>query len=330
MRLSNATKVSFLGLCRETLRRVARAGHRVPGRPSTARTTRGWGWAAGKAERPSRDLMRVRSHERVELDGAMPAIDGAHRWHAVHRSGVRRGVSWKFLSQAVSLALQLATTVVLARLLTPHDYGLAAMVLIFRRVVMIFSDFALTPALGTAARIDGQGSLDCVLDEHRARHGLHPCRSRPLGGNREPLWGARGRAALYGVLILLPPAFFGRDQAALLTRDLEFRSLEIRNIIGAIVGSVLAVVLAIRGFGPWAIVSQPLATFGTSTILLWLFSAWRPTLAFSAASARGFIGFSSNVFGNQVLTYLTSNLDNFLVGRFLGRLLWVLTGSPTT
>ena len=58
-----------------------------------------------------------------------------------------KDVFWKFLSQGVSFAFQLATTIALARLLTPRDYGLAAMVLVFGRLVMIFSDFALTPAL---------------------------------------------------------------------------------------------------------------------------------------------------------------------------------------
>jgi O-antigen/teichoic acid export membrane protein len=262
--------------------------------------------------------MRLRSHQRVELDGPVPTTDSAARVAPSIARGVRRGVSWKFLSQVVSLALQLATTVVLARLLTPRDYGLAAMVLIFRRVVMIFSDFALTPALvqrpvltdkdrstafwtsiglGTGFTIVGI-ALSTVIATLYGQPEV------------EPLF----MAFSFSFLLLS----LGATQAALLTRDLEFRSLEIRNIIGGIAGSVLAVVLALLGFGPWAIVSQPLATFGISTILLWLFSAWRPTLAFSAASARGLLRFSSNVFGTQVLTYLISNLDNFLVGRVLG------------
>lgn len=61
----------------------------------------------------------------------MPAADTAQRAQPSIVSDVRRGVFWKFLSQGISFALQLATTIVLARLLTPRDYGLAAMVLIF-------------------------------------------------------------------------------------------------------------------------------------------------------------------------------------------------------
>ena len=62
-------------------------------------------------------------------------------------SRVRQGVQWKIVSQGTSLILQLATTVVLARLLSPEEFGLAAMVLVFRRLLFLFSDFAFTPAL---------------------------------------------------------------------------------------------------------------------------------------------------------------------------------------
>jgi O-antigen/teichoic acid export membrane protein len=233
-------------------------------------------------------------------------------------AGVRRGVSWKFLSQGVTVGLQFVTTIVLARLLTPRDYGLAAMVLIFRRVVMLFSDFALTPALVQRP----------VLTESDRSTAFWTSVSLGTCFTVIGILLSNVIAALYGqpevepLFIAFSFSFLlvslGATQAALLTRDLDFRSLEIRNIIGTVLGSVLAVVLAVLGFGPWAIVSQPLATFGISTALLWLFSSWRPLLTFSTRSARQLLTFSTNVFGTQVLTYLISNLDNFLVGRFLG------------
>jgi len=92
-------------------------------------------------------VRRLQSDEHVELDRSAATPEAGTRPASSIASGVRRGVSWKFLSQGVSFVLQLTTTVVLARLLTPRDFGLAAMVLVFRRIVMLFSDFALTPAL---------------------------------------------------------------------------------------------------------------------------------------------------------------------------------------
>jgi O-antigen/teichoic acid export membrane protein len=260
----------------------------------------------------------LRSHERVELDGAVQETDTAKRAQRSIAFGVRRGVFWKFLSQGVSFAFQLATTIALARLLTPRDYGLAAMVLVFGRLVMIFSDFALTPALVQRP----------VLTDKDRSTAFWTSIGLGTGSTIVGIAISGAIAALYGqpevqpLFIAFSFSFLllslGATQAALLTRDLEFRSLEIRNIIGTVAGSVLAVVLAFLGFGPWAIISLPLATYGTSTILLWLLSAWRPSFAFSGASARGFLKFSGNVFGTQMLTYLISNLDNFLVGRVLG------------
>src|SRR5262245_61769826 len=270
--------------------------------------------------------MRLRNHERVELDGPVPTADAAARvtTDTAARdgpsiaSGVRRGLFWKFLSQGTSFALQLATTIVLARLLTPRDYGLAAMVLIFRRIVTLFSDFALTPALVQRPVLTDKDRSTAFWTTI-ALGTVSTIVGVAVSG---PIASLYGQPEVEPLFIAFSFSFLlvslGATQAALLTRDLEFRSLEIRNIIGSIVGSILAVVLAILGFGPWAIVSLPLATFGTSTILLWLFSAWRPSLAFSGESARGLLRFSSNVLGTQMLTYLTSNLDNFLVGRVLG------------
>jgi O-antigen/teichoic acid export membrane protein len=63
------------------------------------------------------------------------------------RSLVLRGVGWKFVSQAVLQVSRIVIGVVLARLLTPHDYGLAAMALVFSSLVLVFSDLALGAAL---------------------------------------------------------------------------------------------------------------------------------------------------------------------------------------
>ena len=66
---------------------------------------------------------------------------------------------------------------------------------------------------------------------------------------------------------------------ALLVRDMEFRKLELRQIAATLVGAAVGIGLAIAGFGAWAIVGQLLGEAVTSTVLLWLLTAWRPSLA---------------------------------------------------
>ena len=126
-------------------------------------------------------------------------------------SAFARDVFWKFLSQGVSFAFQLATTIALARLLTPRDYGLAAMVLVFRRLVMIFSDFALTPALVQRPVLTDKDRSTAFWTSHRTGHRLHHRRYRDFGGNRVSLRTTRGPAAVHRILILLSASFSGCD-----------------------------------------------------------------------------------------------------------------------
>ena len=107
-------------------------------------------------------------------------------------------------------------------------------------------------------------------------------------------------------------------QSALLTREMNFKALEIRKMVGALVGAVVGITLAAKGFGPWAIVAQQTAVVFTSTVLLWAFLPWRPRLTFSRASLVDLGGFGARVFGTRTLFFINRNVDNLLIGRFIG------------
>jgi O-antigen/teichoic acid export membrane protein len=110
----------------------------------------------------------------------------------------------------------------------------------------------------------------------------------------------------------------GTVQAAVLTRSMDFRRLELAVMGGSLAGAVLGIGAAVAGYGAWAIICQQLASAAGSSLLLFTLCPWRPRLRFSRASLRQLQGFSANVFGQRVLYYLHRNTDNLLVGRFLG------------
>jgi O-antigen/teichoic acid export membrane protein len=105
---------------------------------------------------------------------------------------------------------------------------------------------------------------------------------------------------------------------ALMTRDMAFKGLEIRDMAGTIGGAVVGVALAFGGFGAWAIIGQSIASAAVATALLWRFSPWRPRRTFSRQSLRECGSFGSKMFGARLLSYLNINGDNLLIGRFLG------------
>lgn len=234
------------------------------------------------------------------------------------RGRVLRGVAWKAASRAFVEASKLVVAVILARLLAPHDYGVAGMVLVFAGIVPIFSGLALGAALVQRPELteaDRSTAFWTGVGVGTAMTGLGVLASGPI---------ARfyGEPAVRPLVVALSFSFvltaLGMTHGQLLVRDLAYRTLELRTMAGTLAGAVTGVTLALLGYGPWAIVGQLLAAAAAQALLLWLFSPWRPRLVYSLRSLRGLAGFGGNVSGTLVLQELSSNTDNLLVGRFLG------------
>ena len=228
------------------------------------------------------------------------------------------GLAWKVASQIFRQLARVAVVVVLARLLTPAEYGLAAMVLVFSSLVLIFTDLALGAALVQRETLTERDRSTVFWTSVAAGVGftaLGIALSWPLAAfygepEVQPLFAALSVSFLITAL--------GTAHSALLNREMRFKSLELRMMAGTFVGGTVGVVVAVAGYGAWAIITQQLAIAFVSTALLWVFSPWRPRFAFSVASLRSLGGFSANVFGTRVLFYLNRKLDHMLIGRFLG------------
>jgi O-antigen/teichoic acid export membrane protein len=107
-------------------------------------------------------------------------------------------------------------------------------------------------------------------------------------------------------------------QTALLTRDMRFRSLEIRQIVSTLVGAAAALAMALAGLGAWTIIGQALVTAVVSVALVWHLSGWRPRWTYSRASLRTFGSFGLKTLAAKLLGYLITYTDNLLIGRYLG------------
>jgi O-antigen/teichoic acid export membrane protein len=233
-------------------------------------------------------------------------------------SRIRSGLAWKAGSQITLQISRMAVALVLARLLAPGDWGLAAMVLVFTGFVVVFTDSALGSALIQRQDLRDEdcstvfwfsGGIGVVL----MAGGI------ALAG---PLASFYGEPEIKPLFMALSVGFLvsalGTTQSALFLRDMQFRVFELRAIAATIVGATAGIGIALAGFGPWAIIAQQLAEATTSTILLWILSPWRPSATFSTASLRRLGGFAGNVFGENVLYQAGRNLGALLLGRFLG------------
>jgi PST family polysaccharide transporter len=230
----------------------------------------------------------------------------------------RRGLGWTLGSQFGSLAIRVGSTLVLARLLTPRDFGLAGMALVFSGLASVVFEFGLGTALVQRSSID-EADRSTAFWTNVGLGAACTVAGIALAGPVASLYGEPEVEALFAVLsvgFLLTA--LGATQSALLTRALEFRALELSALIGVVAGAAVAVALAAAGYGPWAIVAQQLAMSGVTIALLWRWSPWRPRFMFLSASLRDLGGFSSKLFGARLAFYLYRNADNFLIGRFVG------------
>jgi O-antigen/teichoic acid export membrane protein len=231
---------------------------------------------------------------------------------------VRRGVAWVGASQVGGQILRVAVAVTIARLLSPGEYGRAALALVFASLVLVFSDLALGAALV---------QRKILTDRDRATAFWVTVGSGvaftligvALAG---PIASLYGQPDVKPLLMALSASFIltaiGATQQSLLLREMDFRRVEVLNLIGALAGGVVAVGLAIAGTGAWAIIGQQLATAGVTSALLWIACDWRPQRTFSRASFRDLGSFSGPLVGHRLLFYLHQNADRFLIGRALG------------
>jgi O-antigen/teichoic acid export membrane protein len=231
---------------------------------------------------------------------------------------VAGGVRWKLLGQATAQATSAGASIVLAHLLTPHEFGLAGMALVFTGIGVAFGDLALSSAIIQRRELQEEDRSTAFWTNAAAGTIL-----MLLGIALSPLvadfFDQPSVAPLFAAtsVVFLLWALCS-TQSALLTREMNFRPLEIRGIVAGVAAAAAAILLGIAGAGAWALVGQALVQAGTSLVLLWTFSPWRPKFMYSRESLRSLGSYSGKTLMSQMLAYFVNNIDNLLVGRFLG------------
>jgi O-antigen/teichoic acid export membrane protein len=247
-----------------------------------------------------------------------PSEPESHARAPAMQDRVFAGLRWVAASSALLQITRALVAIVLARLLSPSDYGVAVLVLVFSSLVLVFSDLALGAAIvqrksltdddrSTAFWISVGSGVIFMVAGFALAGPIADLYGQPAV---EPLCRVLSLSFLVSSLQVIPEA--------LMLRDMRFRALELRMMAATIVSGAVAITVATSGGGPWAIIVQQLTTVLVSTILLWVLSSWRPRWRFSAASGRSLGTFSGYLVGHRLLFYLHRNADNFIIGRFVG------------
>jgi O-antigen/teichoic acid export membrane protein len=228
------------------------------------------------------------------------------------------GTKWLSISQASRLAAQLLGMVVLARLLSPSDFGVVAMASLVTGFAWIFRDLETTAAVIRRRELPS-AFLDSVFWLN-VSVGL--VIAILLALLAPVIAAAMHEAQLTGVLWVLAVAFpivsLGLVQQGLLERASRFRSVALIECCAAFTGLATAVLSALAGWGVYSLVSQMVVTWTMITAGLWAASKWRPAWRCSLGLIREIAGFSGNLMGFHIFNYFARNMDTVLIGRFLG------------
>ena len=234
------------------------------------------------------------------------------------RGRVLRGLMWVGASQVGSQLMRALVAIFIARLLTPAEYGLAALALVFASLVMVFNDLGLGAALVQRKNLSDVDRSTAFWTSATAGI-VFTVAGVALAGPIADLYGQPSAAPL---LVALSFTFvisaLGAPQQWLMLREMDFRRVEVSTMVAGLIGGVAAVVAAARGAGAWAIIIQQLVAVSVMTALFIVRSPWRPSFAFSRASLKDLGGFGAYLLGQRLLWYGQVNGDTLLIGRFLG------------
>ncbi|HSO28075.1 MAG TPA: lipopolysaccharide biosynthesis protein [Anaerolineales bacterium] len=230
---------------------------------------------------------------------------------------VIRGTLWVYAANYSGKALVFLSTVILARLLTKADYGLAGYALLIISFLDVLVDLGVAAALiyypddektrstafwlnlGTATILFG---LTWVLAPF-AGDFFNDARAVPL--TRAIAW-------------TFPISALGNIHAALLTKHLTFKLKFIPDVSKAFGKGIISIVLAWFGFGAWALVLGQVGVTAVAVIAYWLVMPWRPKLAFKTDEVRPLLNFGVNIVTVDALGTLLNNVDYLFIGRVMG------------
>lgn len=235
------------------------------------------------------------------------------------KGSVASTLKWNVVDKVASQLLYGVTGIILARVLSQEDFGLVSAMLVFQAFASLFIDSGFSSAL-IQRKAPTREDYSTVL------------------------WFNIGLAVvIYIILFFCAPliaACFENDlrlipmsrvmflsfivnataivQTNRLMKQMNVRPIAVTNSLGLIVGAVVGITLALTGHGAWAIVWQTIALGATKSLLLWVYTGWRPLFSFSWHVLAGFFKVGSGVMVSSFLNTLFLSIYSFFIGHSAG------------
>lgn len=234
------------------------------------------------------------------------------------KTAVVSGIKWTTASTMGRRVLGLVANIVFARLLAPADFGLVAMAGVLLGFVDIFKDLGTGAALVREKEVR-PGLLSSVfwlnccfgLAVTLLMFAMSPLVAGFYQETRvQPVLAAMALSFVLSSLSIV--------HTSLLMREMAFERLAKVELAASVLSYAIGIGAALLGHGVWSLVYQVIANAALGTLFAWSVSRWRPRLVFAWSEIRGITGYSLNLAGYNIFYYFSQNIDNLLIGRFLG------------
>lgn len=221
---------------------------------------------------------------------------------------------WSTVDKTFSQIIYAIVGIILANTLFPEDFGLIGIITVFSAFLTVFVDSGFTVVLIQRKEITKEDyntvfffNLLVAIALYLLLFSLAP---------RLSIWFGDARLTSLSRVMFLTVIIqaFGLVQSSILMRNMHMRAFAISNIIPLLVSGTLAVIMALSGYGPWALVAQALALATTRSILLWVQNSWRPRVQFDKTSFLSLYSAGKNVFLTSFTGTLFQNLYPLIIG----------------
>jgi len=231
---------------------------------------------------------------------------------------IARGFLWKILGKVLQYAVTFLTTVALARLLAPKDFGTIVIAMIFIQFLRLIKSAGVTGVI-----IQRHDINDVWLSTSffvsifvGAIFSLSVLFISPLIAE------FFNDSSLVGVLHILSFVFIVESTAlvhqVILQRKMSFKKVVFLELVGTFAYGVAAIVLAVLGYGVYSFAWGVLAASFVASLFSWIIVPWRPGLHFDTGKLKVFLNWGVNITAAKIALYIRRNVDRFIIGRYLG------------
>jgi len=227
-----------------------------------------------------------------------------------------KGLAWSFLDNIVVQGVGFITGIILARLLSPREFGLVGMVTIFIALGQSFVDSGFTQALirkKECTQADYSTVFFFNVLVGIAWYILLLVSAGSIAGffSQPEL---TGLVPVLGLGVVINA--FSIIQTTQLTKRIDFKLQTRISVVSSILSGIIAVVLAFRGFGVWSLVVLSLARNILNTLFLWFWNKWKPSLVFDLTSFKKLFGFGSKLLLVGLIDTTYRNIYLAVIGKF--------------